>query len=283
MAGKGAVDSREYGLEFGLLFTNQFLATDHLHYGLWDEGRAVCLQNLPRAQERYVQALIASIPEGVRRILDVGAGSGALADRLLAEGYQVDCVSPSEVLTRHARDKLGDCARVFHGKFEALDLPGGYDLVLFSESFQYIPQKAALERARQLLAPGGRILICDFFRRETEERGPLKGGHRYSRFGPACAEAGVAVERDEDITDAIAPTMDVFDQLAVNFLKPAWELGGDLLPRRFPLLSRMGRWVFKKRLAKVERKYFSRERNGASFRHYKTYRRILVAPVAAGA
>lgn len=283
MAGKDAVDSREYGLELGLLFTKQFLATDHLHYGLWDEGRTVSLHNLPEAQERYAQALIAAIPAGTRRILDVGCGSGALAERLLVQGLEVDCVSPSRVLTRHARHKVGDAAGIYYGKFEALDLPGGYDLVLFSESFQYIPQQTALERARRLLAPDGRILICDFFRQETEEKGPLKGGHRFSRFGPACTEAGVAVERDEDITDAIAPTMDVFDQLAVNFLKPVWELAGDLLPRRFPVLSRIGRWAFRKRLRKVERKYFSRERNGASFRHYKTYRRILVAPAAAAA
>ena len=55
-------------------------------------------------------------------------------------------------------------------------------------------------------------------------------------------------------------------------------LAGDLISRRYPLLSRMLSRIFAKRLNKVERKYFSRERNGASFRYYKTYRRILLSP-----
>ncbi len=39
-----------------------------------------------------------------------------------------------------------------------------YDLLLFSESFQYIPLPDVFARAPGLLRSGGRLVICDFFK-----------------------------------------------------------------------------------------------------------------------
>jgi SAM-dependent methyltransferase len=278
MGGKKAVDPKEYGLEFSLILNNYLLNSEHLHYGLWDQGYQATLANLPRAQERYAEALIETIPAGVQRILDVGCGSGALPARLLEKGYEVDCVSPSDVLTRHARDKLGDRATIHHAKFEDLEPSPDYDLVLFSESFQYIPMETALELARGHLREGGRILICDFFKAGPKKHAPLGWGHRYSMFPDACEATNLQVEWEQDITDETAPTLDVFDEFIACFLKPTWELSGSLLSRRFPWLSRIGRKLLNKPLTKMEQKHLSRRRDGDYFRRTCTYRRICLVP-----
>jgi hypothetical protein len=84
------VDSREVGLVAGLNLFSYFLGTRDLHYGLWQDDLEVCIQNLPAAQQRYSEFLISHIPEGVKRILDVGCGAGGLASELLARGYEVE-------------------------------------------------------------------------------------------------------------------------------------------------------------------------------------------------
>ena len=38
-----------------------------------------------------------------------------------------------------------------------------YDLILFSESHRYVDTHDALTRCRELLAPGGKILVCGMF------------------------------------------------------------------------------------------------------------------------
>lgn len=269
-------DSKDYGLELGLIFSRYFLDSDYLHYGLWQEGMAPTLHNLGEAQQRYTDALIRAIPAGVERILDVGCGSGAIAEALLGHGYRVDCVSPSEPLTREARAKLGERSRVFHDRFEALDVDSRYDLILFSESFQYIPIRYSLKQAARLLDEAGYVLICDVFKRDGVPRGPLGGAYRYHRLTDAYRSEAMELIRDEDITAETAPTYDVFDDFAQRFLKPTATVAARAGRRRLPWISRIVGRLFAKRLADLERKYLSGERNGATFMKYRTYRRILL-------
>ena len=101
------VDSREVGLIAGLNLFSFFIGTRDLHYGLWQDDLEVCVQNLPEAQRRYSEFLIGHIPDGVKRILDVGCGAGGLASELLARGYEVEGVSPSPLLSDAARRQAG--------------------------------------------------------------------------------------------------------------------------------------------------------------------------------
>ena len=99
------VDSKEVGLVAGLNLFHFFLGSRDLHYGLWQDDLEVCIQNLPEAQKRYSDYLLGHIPEGVKRILDVGCGAGGVATELLARGYQVEGVSPSPLLSEVAHVK----------------------------------------------------------------------------------------------------------------------------------------------------------------------------------
>ena len=107
------VDSKEVGLELGLVLGRYFLKTDDLHYGYWPEDLEVDVVNFPKAQKNYSDFIFSHIPKDIHRILDVGSGSGNFAKRLIENKYLVDCVSPSKYLTNQIREKLGDSANIF--------------------------------------------------------------------------------------------------------------------------------------------------------------------------
>lgn len=277
MARDVAGDSRELGLELGLLALRFFAGTEELHYGLWD-GLDVRLENLPAAQHQYTENLVSHIPEAARSVLDVGCGTGVVASRLLERGHAVECVSPSAVLADRAAARLGADVPIHRCPFQALDVDRRFDVVLFSESFQYIPMDESLPGARDLLAPGGVIVICDFFRTDAPGRGPLGGGHRYRELPAAVERAGLKIRHEEDLTDRIAPSMALYEQCSQELLQPAAEAIGAYSRRRHPWVSALIARLFRRRLAKFQRKYLSGERNEAAFRHWKTYRLLVLEP-----
>lgn len=274
-------DTRELGLELGLLALHAFAATDALHYGLWDDDLPACLANLAEAQRRYTDFLLEHIPADATSVLDVGCGAGVVAQRLVERGHAVTCVSPSAVLAARTRDRLGEAVPVHECRFEQLDTEARFDVVLFSESFQYIPMDVALPRARALLRPGGRVVICDFFKTDAEGKGPMGGGHRYRRFAPAVQAAGLQVMHERDITARVAPTMTVYDQLRAELVGPGADIVSRYLRGRHPRLSRWGAWLMRHRLDRFQRKYLSGARNAEAFCRWKSYRLIVLRAQAA--
>ena len=107
------IDSKEYGLEFGLITLKNFFNTDYLHYGYFSDDIPVDVYHLHLAQKKYSDKLISQIPPGVKTILDVGCGSGRFAHDLTEKGYQVDCVSPSKILTEHAKGLLNNSSTIY--------------------------------------------------------------------------------------------------------------------------------------------------------------------------
>jgi SAM-dependent methyltransferase len=270
MAGK--VSTRELGLIVGA----RLLKTRDLHYGLWSDGLPVQVANVPEAQRRYSEYLLARIPPGVRTILDVGCGTGGLAEQLVARGYRVECISPSPELTRRARERLGDRAPVHETTFEAFEGQGPYDLVLFAESFQYIPLEAGLPRCMGLIGPGGHVLLADFFRTGAPGESALRGGHDLGRFQALLERLPVTVASDDDITAETAPNLDLVDAILADYAQPLYEGVGYWLRGNYPRLAALGRRLLRRRLERLEFKYFSHARNAEAFRLHKRYRVVLL-------
>lgn len=214
------IDTRAPGLEAGVALARWLTGKEHLHYGLWT-GLEVTAANLGAAQEAYSQKLFALLPPrpGLR-ILDIGGGAGETAKRLIAMGHSVEIVVPSPYLASRCRENARG-AVVHEAMFEAAQVTGPFDLCLFSESFQYMPMQIALPKAKALLAEGGVIVIGDTFRPEGFVRGtgarPVGGGHPIRAFRTLLPGLGLTIEAEEDVTDAVAPSIDL-EQAFFNVL-----------------------------------------------------------------
>lgn len=267
--------SREIGIEIASICGRHFLHLEHLHYGYWTPDLQVDVTNLRIAQENYANFLLSHIPKGIHSILDVGCGMGTIAKKLIDTGYAVDCVVPSPFLAQQTRMLLPDQSKVFECTFEQLQTDRRYDLVLFSESFQYIDPEEAIKISLALLNPDGFLLICDVFKAATREKCPLSGGHHLSHFFPVVAQYPLGLVEDVDITAETAPTLDMEDRIFREVAVPVAGLLGKLLDNRHPVLHKVVKWMYRRKIEKVRLKYLGKQRTAEMFRKYKTYRLFL--------
>jgi len=269
------VISRSIGVEIGAICSKYFLKSQHLHYGYWTSDLEVDIANLRIAQENYARFLVSHIPPGVNSILDVGCGTGQIAKMLLDAGYQVDCVSPSPYLSNQARQLLGARSTIFECFYEELETPNCYDLILFSESFQYIKPKEALNKTLGLLNEGGYILICDIFKRDAPDKSLLPGGHPLKTFYCLVSQYSLELVEDLDITEQTAPTLDIVNNAFNEVVRPSVDLAQQFLNDRHPLMLRCLKFLYRKKISKINKKYLSEAKTGENFKKFKSYRLLL--------
>lgn len=104
----------------------------------------------------FVQWL--DVPAG-RRWLDVGCGTGALTEIVLAtaEPRQVEAIDPSEGFVRYAAAHIPD-PRARFSVGTATDLPGGpFDVITSGLVLNFVPDPAAALAAMRSAAPSGLI------------------------------------------------------------------------------------------------------------------------------
>jgi SAM-dependent methyltransferase len=277
------MDSRE----LGLVLAEQLLGVDDLHYGLWGDGLEPSIPNLKAAQQRFSDMLLDALPPaepGPVRVLDVGCGTGHLMAQLRERGYHADGVIPSERLAQRVAARLssapGEPSRVYECRFEDLaseDVSSPYDVLLFSESFQYVDLDTAISGIKKFLKPGGMLLICDFFKSDNHgDGGPgdgsFGGGHEWRHFEAVMRNAPLVPLRNDDITARVSPNLDLLNDLLSNRVAPAAGSIGEYLDGNYPKTSWMLRRLFRKRMAKIRYKYLAGHRTATTFERYKTYR-----------
>ena len=275
MKKRNKVSSRRIGLDIGLAVGRFFLNTEDLHYGYWPNSKEANVQNLAEAQEAHSQLIIDHVPNKTRSILDVGSGSGNLALKLLNLDYNVDCVIPSEFLAEQVAVKLGNRGKIYTCGFEKVDDSKKYDLMLFSESFQYVKLGESLNKIVKMLNSSGSLLICDFFRRDVPVKSPMGGGHSWNGFLEAVSKHPLNLNVDTDITEETAPTIDLLAQFNTDVLSPISEMSGEYLLDHYPKITKLFRWKFKKRLDKIHNIYLSGNVNGESFKQFKEYHLLI--------
>ncbi|MDF1661972.1 MAG: class I SAM-dependent methyltransferase [Planctomycetota bacterium] len=273
---------RELGLDILLNALEFLLGTNHLHYGYFSDGLEANLFNLTKAQEAHSELILANIPKGVKRVLDVGCGAGTLAEKLHTAGYQVEAVCPSDTLVDRARKRLQDKVTVHKCYYEDFECQQPFDLVLFSESFQYIDIDASISKSLKMLGPEGHILICDFFKIDAEGKSPFSGGHYLPKFETKIKDYPLELLTDIDISKETGLTMDIFNDFLMAVAVPAKKCLDEFAPKWHPWLYKMINWKFKKKLAKVERKYLSGAKSSKNFVKHKSYRLFLFEQKAKG-
>jgi len=272
------IDTRAVGLDVGLAFIRWLTGAENLHYGLWT-GLEVTAGNLRAAQEAYTTKLFGYLPPGPLRILDIGGGAGETARKLLALGHAVDIVVPSAFLAARCRETAVG-ARVHECTFEAFQGSGPFDLCLFSESFQYIPLSESLPKCARLLAPGGQVLIADCFRTPAFKGRALSGtqpggGHAETAFRAALAASAFAVAAEEEITAAVAPSIDLeqglFNVLGHGVTRVSAELGQKRPAVHWTLAKAIGLFLSRRRRRNLMQRLTERTRTSEAFRTYNRY------------
>jgi hypothetical protein len=187
----------------------------------------------------------------------------------------VDCVSPSPFLSNQARELLGSTSRIYECSYEDLQTEIRYDLILFAESFQYINPEQAIKQTLAFLNQGGYLLICDIFKKDIPGDSALPGGHPLTMFYDIVSECPLEPVKDLDITEQTAPTLDILNDALKQVIEPSANLAQRLLDNRYPFMSKFLKWLYRKKIKKINKKYFSGEKTGENFKKFKSYRLLL--------
>lgn len=117
-----------------------------------------------RQHRRHVDVLAEIAPPDGRRVLEVGCGGGRLLRWIAARARQAAGVDPEPRQLAHARATATGVMLVA-GRGEHLPFAGAaFDLVIYFNSLHHVAgaaQPAALAEARRVLAPNGRLLVCE--------------------------------------------------------------------------------------------------------------------------
>ena len=165
----------------------------------WDE-----LRRMHTSDEQVETALAQALDtQGLGRLLDIGTGTGRMAELFARSADHIVALDKSLAMLRVARAKLQhlptERVELVQGDFASLPFGDAlFDTVLFHQVLHFAPDPAAaLVEAGRVLRPGGRVAIVDFAAHQREE---LREKHAHARLGfrddqmaGFLADAGFAV------------------------------------------------------------------------------------------
>ena len=161
------VDSKELGLACGFMLGQNFFGLEDLHYGYWRPGTPVDLHHLGQRRPASPSFCWRTFPPTAKTVLDVGCGTGKVAEQLIGRGHQVDCVSPGPFLTALRASGWPARPTFFECRFEELESRGATTSCCSAKA-------CSTCRSRESLRP----------RRKTAEAGRAPGDRRF--FSHRC-------------------------------------------------------------------------------------------------
>jgi ubiquinone/menaquinone biosynthesis C-methylase UbiE/DNA-binding transcriptional ArsR family regulator len=170
------------------------------HAEEWDR-----LRSLHSPDEPVEAALLKALGEGdCGLVLDVGTGTGRIAELVAPRARHVTALDKSPEMLRIARARLQhlppERLDLVHGDFGRLPFgDAAFDTVLFHQVLHYAQEpEAALAEAARVTRPGGRIAVVDFAAHDRED---LRARHAHARLGfsdeqmlALLSEAGYAAQ-----------------------------------------------------------------------------------------
>lgn len=229
--------------------------SSYLHYGYWEplpeKGEELTLTRLRAAQEAYAAKLLSFIPEGIKTVLDVGCGIGGNAAYLCDRGFIVEGLAPDALQQERFLKNTNGQVPFYLTRFEDFHTSHFYDLVLFSESSQYIAVEDLAQGAVRLLSSDGYLLLADMMRSDAEYReGIFSNCHVASELHAALTQAGFKLIKSEDISTQVAPTIDLCVDNFRTFGLTTVKYIADVVAIALPPLHTLGRWAFNRWLEK---------------------------------
>lgn len=131
----------------------------------WEEWSGSYTGTIDRLEQVLDAVLLRLLGHRGKRVLDVGCGTGRLAQAMSTEAGHVALMDPSTGMLEKARQRLGGCGNVsfFSGDIEKDVPPGGnYDVITAVSVMHHLASPGlAVENMKSALAPGGKIIIVD--------------------------------------------------------------------------------------------------------------------------
>ncbi|MEX0737720.1 MAG: GNAT family N-acetyltransferase [Pseudohongiella sp.] len=218
-----------------------FGEVDYLSYGVQSRSDG-SVRDGQQAMAEQLAAMISAPPGAC--VLDVGCGTGALAQKLARTGYQVTAIDVNEqavgaaqqrfanmALSRgpesdgKAGDTNGDASGdrtgagnipvLFTADLQTFAPDQNFDVLVLQNSARYLSPLAVFAHARRLLKPGGQLLIQEEFTGDDTERHPeplpvLK------HVLDMATRAGYVLTQQRDLSPGVAEWMqlclELFDQ-----------------------------------------------------------------------
>ena len=254
------LDTHKSALDPMHLMYDNVLKSGYLHFGYWptdNRKETGVLDEFCSAQERFAVELLNCLPPGQHRVLDVGAGMGRLSDEMTKRGHCVTAITPSSVQTAHIADRY-PAVTVKQGYFQDVGLalsPKSYDLIIFSESFRYMPLDRVVPLFDRLLGERGRVVIGDWF---AQRGGTERPGHDHNEvvFRQTVQQLGWTIMSERDVTQNVLPTLTLGRDVLCRLYLPLAGLLLSKFAQKWPrlyraCLPRMIRWVEQKMLPQL--------------------------------
>jgi hypothetical protein len=141
-------------------------------------------------------------------------------------GLQVEVLTPNTGQIAYVR-KQYPYLPSHNMKFEEFRSEKKFGTLLNAESFQYIDMKKAFEKADEIIAPGGRWIISDYF--SLLPPGNKKNQKYFGDFEKMAAEHGWKIIYQEDITLHVMPTLKFVNMYVTRIVTPLLDYLEDKL------------------------------------------------------
>ena len=263
---------------------SQSIRSPYLHYGFWDDPESIdpeqlTLDDMVKAQGRYIEHLASFIPEEVKTILDVGAGIGGNSSYLISKGFEIEALSPDEYQETVFAEKYNGKVRFHRTKFEDFEPEKKYDLVFESESACYIQIEPGWKTAQKTVRDGGYLLASDYFLHHNDGSGDwhIKASHDEKNYMKKAEEYGFKLIREYDQTDNTMPTLDGAKALMERFIFPTVEFSSNYLDKNYPFILKLIKKTFGKRVNDKMNQLSLL--NSRDFKKYKRYMIFLFQKV----
>ena len=219
---------------YAKVFENEFL-----HYGYFSpipqDAEHISLYDIKQAMHAYAELITSRIETG-KVVLDVGCGTGGLSRLLRDKGVQATGLTPniSQYEYIKARHPHIPVIKSELEGLEAAEYRGKFDVVVNSESFQYIGIETGMRKIRDILKDDGTWLVVDYYRLREDARN--KSGHLLSEFLDGLARNALKAEETLDITPNVLPTLGYAYLLATRIGLPLVDHAIDKFFLNHPLL-----------------------------------------------
>lgn len=265
------------GTDFELQVVADVLGLGSLHYGYTPPGEAeiTTLDAMQRAQDRYTDTLVSWLPREAKRVLDVGCGMGDVARAIAARGHQVTAISPDSHHGQFFQRAVPNVTFV-RSRFETFRSERRFDLVLMCESNNYFDPVVGLDRARDLLRPGGWLLISGIFKKRDVESINTDLS-REAEYREMAAAHSFTLRRRQDITREVGPTLDFARRTMERFAIPTARIMAQFLVDSSPV-ARSAAWLLRLRpMVMVDRvaNFYAKRLDSVFFAWHQSYLRLL--------